>query len=246
MTRTGAGPAPRCWAVVPAAGRGERVGSGLPKQYLPLAGATVLEHALRPFIDHPRIAGIVVVLAADDRHWRRLACADRTDVMTAAGGDRRVDSVLSGLDALGSRAAAQDWVLVHDAARPCLTRADVDRMLDSLIDTDVGGLLALPIADTLKRSDAGGTVSTGSVERSGLWRAQTPQMFRFGALRKALAAAIARGVELTDEASAMEAAGLSPRLIPGSARNIKITHGDDLVLAEALLHEHPTAGTRRQ
>lgn len=246
MTRSDAGPGPRCWAVVPAAGRGERLGCDVPKQYLPLAGATVLEHALRPLVGHPRIAGIVVVLAADDRRWPTLACASRSEVVTAVGGALRMHSVLGGLDALSSRAAAHDWVLVHDAARPCLTRADVDHLIDSLIDTETGGLLALPISDTLKRSDPGGTLSTGSVERSGLWCAQTPQMFRFGALRAALAAAIARGTELTDEAAAMEATGLRPRLIPGSARNIKITRRDDLALAEAVLREDSTRESRRQ
>jgi len=235
MNASGAGP--RCWAVVPAAGRGERLGSQIPKQYLALAGATVLEHALRAFVDNPRIAGVVVVLAAGDERWRNVAISNSRQVTTAVGGDRRMDSVLSGLEALVARAADDDWVLVHDAARPCVTRSDVDRLIQTLAEDEIGGLLAVPLADTVKRATADGSASTGSVARAGLWRAQTPQMFRFGRLRAVLAAAVARGIEHTDEASALEAAGFQPRLVEGSPGNIKITTGGDLSLAEAILHE---------
>src|SRR5262245_58890058 len=164
------GPAPRCWVIVPAAGRGERVGSQIPKQYLPLAGATVLEHALQAFVDHPRIAGIVVVLAAGDERWRSVAHSRSQRVTTAVGGERRMDSVLSGLNALAVRAADGDWVLVHDAARPCVTRADIDRLIATLADDPVGGLLAVPLTDTVKRATPDGRASAGSVARAGLWR----------------------------------------------------------------------------
>src|SRR5262245_61697578 len=169
-------PAPlRCWAVVPAAGRGERFGSNVPKQYLPLAGATVLEHAVRPFIGHRSIAGIVVVLAPGDERWATTACATATGVITAVGGERRMDSVLSGRNALAARADAAGGAPVHDAARPGLTGADVDRLIDVLAQHAVGGLLAVPSPDTVKRATPDGRASTGSVERAGLWRAQTPQ-----------------------------------------------------------------------
>ena len=181
--------APRCWAVIPAAGSGRRMGTEAPKQYLKLAGATVLEHSLKPFLDHPRIEGVVVVLAADDSSWETLACAGHSAIVRARGGKKRADSVLNGLEALSSRAHAADWVLVHDAARPCLAREDLDRLIGGLYDDSVGGLLAVPLGDTLKRSDAAAEVVVGTLARDGLWRAQTPQMFRYGILRRALSAA---------------------------------------------------------
>ncbi len=227
--------APRCWVVIPAAGTGQRMAAHTPKQYLPLAGATVIEHALAPFLDHPRISAVVVVLAAQDREFRRLACAGNAAILTATGGEERGRSVLNGLQALARRAAADDWVLVHDAARPCLTRADVDRLIKELGDEKVGGLLAIPVGDTLKREDSGRGRSAGSVGREGVWRAQTPQMFRFDQLREALRRAMASGNPPTDEASAIEALGLRPRLVPGSPQNIKITQAEDLQLAAAIL-----------
>jgi 2-C-methyl-D-erythritol 4-phosphate cytidylyltransferase/2-C-methyl-D-erythritol 2,4-cyclodiphosphate synthase len=225
---------PRRWVVIPAAGRGERMGYATPKQYLPLAGATVLEHALRPFLDHPHIAGILVVVARDDARWATLGCSSHPRVRSAVGGDTRMASVLSGLDALQAKAAPEDWVLVHDAARPCLRREDIDRLLETLRDDPVGGLLALPVSDTLRREAADGR-SAETVERDRLWRAQTPQVFRYGALRAALQAAGRRGSTVTDEAAAMEAMGASVRLVEGSTRNLKITQGEDLSLAEAIL-----------
>lgn len=205
------------------------------KQYLPIDDATVIEHALAPFLDHPCVAGVVVVLAAQDTQFVRLPCAQHAAVSTAIGGAERAQSVLSGLEALATRADANDWVLVHDAARPCLGRADLDRLIVALIEDDVGGLLAEPVGDTLKRADPIGERSAETLERSGIWRAQTPQMFRLQVLRDALRMAIGNGVMVTDEASAIEALGLKPRFVAGSSQNIKVTHAEDLELARAIL-----------
>ncbi len=211
------------------------MGTHVPKQYLPLGGRTVIEHALAPFLDHPRISGVVVVLAANDEEFRRLPCARHPSVSTAVGGAERARSVLNGLQALATRAAPDDWVLVHDAARPCLARADVDRLIARLADERVGGLLAVPAGDTLRREESGSGRSSGTIDRDGVWRAQTPQMFRFEQLREALRRALARGLSPTDEAAAIEALGLRPRLVEGSAHNVKVTQGDDLPLAAAIL-----------
>ncbi len=235
---------PRCWAVIPAAGRGERMSAGIPKQYLRLAGATVIEHALHPFVEHPDIAAVVVALSADDVHWAQLKIAAHGDeLVRVVGGAQRMHSVSNGLEALISRADDDDWVLVHDAARPCLTRADLDRLMGALRADPVGGLLALPLSDTIKRSDADGRIAA-TIDRRGLWAAQTPQMFRFATLRRALAAALSRGDVLTDEAAAIEALGFVPRLVEGPAANVKVTRGEDLALAEAILAGQISQGGR--
>lgn len=213
---------------MPAAGIGRRFGGERPKQYQALAGATVIEHALAPFLADGRCRGAVVALDAADRFFDELAVASDPRVHRAPGGAQRCDSVRNGLAALP--ATDQDWVLVHDAARPCLQRPDLDCLLETLADDDVGGLLATPLADTLKRADASLRVSE-TPGRTGLWRALTPQMFRFGVLRRALEQAAARGLESTDEAQAVEWLGLAPRLVQGSAANVKITTADDLILA---------------
>ncbi len=233
---TAAAPGARCWVVIPAAGRGERMGAARPKQYLPLAGATVLEHALRPFLAYPPVAGISVALDARDRHWQSLSCSRHAAVRRAQGGAERMHSVLNALDTL-TEAAAQDWVLVHDAARPCLARSDLDRLFRTLREDRVGGLLALPMNETVKRAAADSGRVSATVDRSDLWYAQTPQMFRFGELRRALRQALENGLTATDEAAAMEALGHRPRLVEGSSFNIKITRQQDMVLAEAILTE---------
>jgi len=225
---------PRNWAVIPAAGQGRRMHAERPKQYLELAGATVLEHALRPLLSDPRISGIVVVLAPGDEFWPTLPIATTKRVQTAVGGDLRQESVLNGLLALEGRADKLDWILVHDGARPCLEAQGLDSLLTTLRDDEVGGLLAVPLSDTLKRADTS-LRSESTLERNGLWRAQTPQMFRYHLLRGALRRALEQGVTVTDEAQAVEALGHRPRLVEGSPHNIKITHREDLVLAEALL-----------
>ncbi len=221
----------RYWLVMPAAGIGRRFGTERPKQYAPLAGRTVIEWALAPFLRDARCAGVWVALAADDPYWARIAPAQ---VHTAPGGAERSDSVRSALAALAPHAAAADWVLVHDAARPCLPAQDLERLLTHLAEHPLGGLLATPAADTLKRADAHGTVAE-TVDRAGLWRALTPQMFRYGPLCAALDQAHAAQRRPTDEAQALEWAGQRPVLVSGSAANLKITTAADLTIAAALL-----------
>ncbi len=219
--------------MVPAAGTGSRFGADRPKQYLALAGRTVLARSLAPLLAEPRIAGVVLVTAEGDEAWREVVAED--DRVTAVtGGAERCHSVLAGLDALAGRAAADDWVFVHDAARPCLTGGELDRLFSALADEPVGALLALPLADTLKRADGEGRAEA-TVPRTGLWRALTPQVFRYDGLRVALAAAIAAGELVTDEAAAMEWSGHRPRLVPGAPGNVKITGPEDLELAAAVL-----------
>lgn len=230
----------RFWVVVPAAGSARRMGAAVPKQYLSLAGRSVLEWSLAPFLAHLRTAGIVVVLAEQDERWSQTGLAGNAKISTAIGGAERMDSVLAGLNALPGRATAEDWVLVHDAARPCLTTADVDKLLSELSDDAVGGLLAAPVVDTLKRADDSGRVAQ-TVAREKLWRALTPQMFRRDVLQRALAAALASGSAVTDEAQAVEALGLQPKLVAGDADNIKITLPEDLLRAERILRSRSAA-----
>ncbi len=222
---------PRFWVVIPAAGSGMRMGAALPKQYLPLAGSTVIEHSMARLAALPGVAGLVVALAADDPYWSALKLQLGVPVQRITGGAERCHSVLAALTWLLGVADAHDWVLVHDAARPCVRRADLQRLLYTLADDPVGGLLAIPARETKKRADASGRVLQ-TVDRTDLWKAQTPQMFRLGALHEALSSAINAGVLVTDEASAMERAGLMPRLVEGHSDNIKITRPEDLVLAE--------------
>ena len=231
----------RYWAVIPAAGAGSRMGAGSPKQYLSLRGKTVLEHSLARVAQHPRIAATVVVIAAEDEDGPRLARGyGEQSLLFAQGGAERCHSVLNGLRALAGRAAPRDWVLVHDAARPCVRREDIDRLLEQLQDHPVGGLLGIPVADTMKRTDERGNVIE-TVPREGLWRAATPQMFRYEMLLQALQAALGRGVAVTDEAAAVEMAGFTPRMVEGHADNIKITRPQDLALAELYLQQQERA-----
>jgi 2-C-methyl-D-erythritol 4-phosphate cytidylyltransferase len=214
-----------------------------PKQYLPLAGRTVIEWSLAPFLEHADCQGIVVVLAPDDDWWRGLSAARDGRVTTAVGGEHRVHSVLSGVAALAGRARAEDWVLVHDAARPCLAADDLRRLIERLGADEVGGLLAAPLVDTLKRADSGDRV-IATVSRDLLWRALTPQMFRLGLLRRALALVIENNLAATDESQAIEALGLHPRLVPGDPDNIKITIPADLERAARILEARKTVGCR--
>ncbi len=207
-----------------------------PKQYLPLLGRTILQHTLERLGHYPRLRGLVVGIAADDAYWPTLAMEIPNLLTTYAGGAERAQTVLNGLHALDTYAAPDDWVLVHDAARPCLRHADIDALLAAVAGHADGGLLALPLSDTVKRADHNGCVED-TVSRAGLWRALTPQVFRLAALRDALEAAMRAGVEITDEASAMEYSGARPRLVHGHADNIKITLPEDLALAELFLRE---------
>ena len=225
----------RVWAVVPAAGSGSRMGDDCPKQYLDLDGTPVLQRSLDALLALPALEAVAVAIAADDPRWASLPAASYPRVLVTTGGAERSDSVLSGLEALADRAAHSDWVLVHDAARPCVARVDLERLLDTLREDPVGGLLALPVSETVKRADDEQRVAE-TVARDGLWLAQTPQMFRYGMLRAALILCRDSGHSVTDEASAMEQAGHRPRLVPGNPGNIKITYPGDLALAARHLH----------
>ena len=219
---------PAFWAVIPAAGVGARMAADRPKQYLQLGGRTILEHSLGCFLDHPRLKGLVVSLALDDPYWPTLACATDPRIQRADGGSERSGSVLNALLQLNALGASDDdWVLVHDAARPNLSRDDLDKLLAELADDPVGGLLAVPARDTLKRVDKHGRV-VDTVDRSLIWQAYTPQMFRLGALHRALADSLVADAVITDEASAMEWSGQAPRLIEGRSDNIKVTRPEDL------------------
>lgn len=222
--------------MVPAAGGGSRLGADRPKQYVSLRGRPILLHTLDRLASYPRLRGIMVGIAADDAYWPTLNTSMPKLIGTYVGGEQRAQTVLNGLQALARHAGPRDWVLVHDAARPCLRHNDIDRLLAAVDGHADGGLLALPLSDTLKRADSTGSVSE-TVARTGLWRALTPQAFPIAALRDALDAALRAGREITDEASAMEYTGARPRLVPGHADNIKITLPGDLALAELYLRE---------
>jgi len=226
--------APRCWAVVPAAGVGRRMGGSVPKQYLALAGRPVIDHTLERLLAHPRIRALVVALGSEDGWWPTTTFAGDPRVLRAPGGAERCHSVLNALALLDGRADGSDWVLVHDAVRPCLRGSDIDRLLQRLADSPVGGLLGVPVRDTMKRTDAAGAV-LATVPREQLWHAYTPQMFRFGLLRDALAVALQQGRRVTDEAAAVELAGHRPLLVEGHADNLKITRPEDLALAAFFL-----------
>lgn len=227
----------RYFLVIPAAGSGRRLASTIPKQYAELGSSTVLEHALAPFEADADCAGIVVALAAGDATWPAIAARRPRAIEVAAGGAERAHSVQSALHMLATRARADDWVMVHDAARPCFTGSDLARLKEELAGDEVGGLLAVPLADTLKRgaADVDRPSVEATIDRVGLWRAATPQVFRLGLLRHALDAALAAGKLPTDEAQAMEWAGHAPRLIAGRTDNIKVTTADDLALARAII-----------
>jgi 2-C-methyl-D-erythritol 4-phosphate cytidylyltransferase/2-C-methyl-D-erythritol 2,4-cyclodiphosphate synthase len=249
----------RVWAIVPAAGRGARFAASTeasaPKQYAPLLGTTVLEWSLRALLAEPRVHAVMVALAADDARWPSIAARLASPKLrTTVGGANRQDSVANGLDALAAQAAADDWILVHDAARPCLNAADLGALLDAVgVENTVddaaqhradtvppaagaakrdGAVLAVPVVDTVKR-ELGDHVAT--VDRQGLWRALTPQVFAFAQLRHALKEAKLAGVEVTDEAQAVERLGLRPALVQGSPFNVKITRAQDLDTAANIL-----------
>ena len=227
-------PEPRLWAVVPAAGIGRRMGEALPKQYLKLGERSVLEHSLAALSTLVDLAGMIVALAPDDAQWPKLRIDLGVRVQTSRGGAERAATVANALELLSGQASGDDWVLVHDAARPCVRAEDLHNLVNTLRGDPVGGLLAIPVRDTMKRAD-GDQRSAATLDRNSLWHALTPQMFRLDALRAALASAQAAGVAVTDEASAMEHAGHRPRLVEGHSDNIKITRPEDLALAEFYL-----------
>lgn len=229
--------------MIPAAGGGTRLGSGLPKQYAEIAGRTLLHHAVASLLAEPRIAEVYVVLAPGDAHFRNhdwSAFGDRLQPLYC-GGEARAASVYNGLVAISDAVQADDWILVHDAARPCLSAAALGRLVTEVADDPAGGLLAVPVADTLKRGDAGSRV-IATAAREGLWRAQTPQMFRYRLLIEALRTAPLP--EITDEASAIERLGLHPRLVRGDPANIKVTYAEDLALAELFIRNARAPSSR--
>lgn len=213
--------------LIPAAGSGSRMGGQIPKQYQPIAGRAMLEHTIAIFAGHPQVHETWVLLAPGDQ-TQFPACK-----VLRCGGETRALTVLNGLRQIPAR--GNDWVLVHDAARPCLSTAGLERLLAELQNDEVGGLLAVPVADTLKKEDGKQRVDA-TVDRSGLWQAQTPQMFRYGLLVDALQAM----PEATDEAQAIERLGYAPRLVPGERNNIKVTYPEDIVLATLILQGRTT------
>jgi 2-C-methyl-D-erythritol 4-phosphate cytidylyltransferase len=223
---------PRHYAIVPAAGSGARFGAEMPKQYLPLAGKPMIYHTLKALCGFERIDRVWVVLSPGDEWWREYDWTSLGPKLETVfcGGTTRAESVANGLAAEETAVADDDWVLVHDAARPCLSQAMLTALCDELADDPVGGILAVPVADTLKRADAAQRVAV-TEPREGLWQAQTPQMFRYGVLLRALA----DHPGVTDEAGAIEAAGLKPKLVLADTTNLKVTYPADLRLAELIL-----------
>jgi 2-C-methyl-D-erythritol 4-phosphate cytidylyltransferase len=224
------------WAIVPAAGIGTRMLADRPKQYLELDGQTILEHTLRRLASHPRITGIIVAIASDDPWWPTLKFDNDVVIHVVDGGKERADSVLNALNKLTEITRDDPWVLVHDAARPCLRHQDINTMLTTLSEHSIGGILAVPVNDTVKRVDSAQEI-TETVCRNGLWRAMTPQMFRLKTLSKALKQAKQQGLVVTDDASAMELAGFAPMIVEGHPDNIKITLPQDLALARLFLQQ---------
>lgn len=221
---------PRFWAIVPAAGVGRRMGSAIPKQYLTLHGRRVIDHSIAVLLAEPRIERVVVALSPDDPYWPDCDLAADPRITRVSGGAERMHSVLNALQWLATPARPHDWVLVHDAARPCLAATDLTQLMMTLQSTESGGLLGIPVRDTMKLCDERGEV-TRTLPRSCIWHAYTPQMFRHGMLLQALQAALDHPEQITDEASAMEATGHRPQMVEGRADNIKITRPGDVELA---------------
>ena len=223
------------WGVVPAAGVGNRMQADRPKQYLQLAGKTVIEHTLERLMQSGILERIAVAISTEDPYWPDLDVSQHRQILTAEGGKERADSVLSALIALQDEASDGDWVLVHDAARPCITTSDIRLLIESVQADAIGGILALSSHDTLKK--VAGNRITQTIDRSTIWRALTPQIFRYSALRNALQDAAQQGLDVTDEASALELKGLQPIIVEGRPDNIKITRPEDLPLANFYLEQ---------
>ncbi len=227
---------PAVWAIVPAAGIGSRMQADRPKQYLELEGRTVVEHTLQRLASHSRVKGIIVALAENDPWWSQVSVKSDTTIHIVVGGAQRADSVSNALEALAKISNDDPWVLVHDAARPCLRHQDIDHMLEQLSNHPVGGILGIPVTDTVKRANIEQEI-TETVERQGLWRASTPQMFRLKTLKDALQLAKQQKLTVTDEASAIELTGLKAMMVEGHSDNIKITVPQDLALAKLFLQQ---------
>ncbi len=226
----------KIWAVIPAAGIGTRMQADVPKQYLKIKGKCLLEYTLERFCSSAAISAVVVALAKNDNWWPELGIAGHEKLIQTTGGLERCHSVLNGLRALAEVAAADDWVLVHDAARPCLRPEDMNKLITEVSGSGKGGLLAVPVRDTMKRADESNQIIE-TVDRIGLWHALTPQMFRLAELTRAIESALQQGRLVTDEAQAMEYQHSQPLLVEGHADNIKVTHPRDLILAELFLSQ---------
>lgn len=224
------------WAVIPAAGIGTRMQVDIPKQYLKIQSKCILEYTLERFCLHPRISGVVVALADHDPYWSTLFISGHKKMLQCTGGAERCHSVLNGLQRLADVASPEDWVMVHDAARPCVRVEDIDKLINTVSLGGIGGLLAVPVRDTMKRADKSNCV-VETVDREGLWHALTPQMFRIVELAEAINNALQRDLLVTDEAQAMELCGIAPLLVEGHPDNIKVTHPRDLLLAELYLSQ---------
>mgnify|MGYP003950255325 FL=1 len=224
----------KLWAVVPAAGQGRRVGGAVPKQYLEIAGMPVLVHSLNRLAAVQQIDAIFVGISETDRHWHKLPLPAGMQVACYTGGQSRAETVWLGLQALQKCASADDWVLVHDAARPCVQVKDIDALISAVVPSLEGGLLAVPVTDTIKVANQDSTAKQ-TMERRMLWRAQTPQLFRFSVLYTALQAVVHDLESISDESAAVEKLGLKPLIVQSDERNIKITNSKDLQLAEFFL-----------
>ncbi len=224
------------WGIVPAAGVGKRMQADRPKQYLKINGVTVIEQTLTRLLQVKKLSSVVVALSKEDPYWSTLEMATNSRIIRATGGKERADSVLSAMLSIVDRADENDWVLVHDAARPCITQQDIHLMIHQLAEHPIGGILALASHDTLKEVNSEGSI-LATVDRNKIWRALTPQMFRYGALKKALEEAAQNNWVVTDEASALELQGLQPKIIAGRSDNLKITRPEDLALAQFYLEQ---------
>ena len=222
------------WVVVPAAGVGSRLKSAGPKQYIQIGGRTLLDHTLSVLLDHPRVAGAVVAVSSTDQHWENSAYANHSNIRVVDGGVERCDSVMNGLRYLHEQEKVEGAVMVHDAARPCLQAQDIDALIDVGAQSASGAILAVPVKDTLKQVGTNHEILR-TVDRSELWHALTPQLFPIEGLIAALDSANSQGMVVTDEASAMEQAGVTPLIVPGLATNLKVTVAEDLLLTEAIL-----------
>lgn len=227
----------KIWVIIPAAGVGRRMQSDIPKQYLSLNGKSVFEYSLNVFDKHESVSEIVVVVSDEDEYWPSLSLKLSKPLHKVIGGKERCDSVLNGLQFLKDKADESDWILVHDAARPCLRKDDISLLLNKLSEHEVGGILAIPVRDTMKRSAADSNTIKETVERENLWHALTPQMFRYKILKDSIESALKEEKIITDEASAVELSGYQPVLIEGHADNLKITRPEDLALAAYYLKQ---------
>ncbi|MFT5396253.1 MAG: 2-C-methyl-D-erythritol 4-phosphate cytidylyltransferase [Gammaproteobacteria bacterium] len=222
------------WVVIPAAGVGSRMGVDKPKQYISINNKTIIEHTIDCFIDREEIEKIIIAISKEDEFWPTLAISNHEKIITAPGGEERYQSVLNSLQALSGKAENSDWVMVHDAARPCLNQSAIDRLIIELRTHDVGGILAMPCRDTMKRANDTGEIDK-TVERDLLWHAQTPQMFKYGMLLSAIEDALKNKTVVTDESMAIERMGFKPMLIHGHQENMKLTHKDDIEPLKAYL-----------